>query len=34
VATVIRRDESWLAVDPLNMRAGVDTELARLVNVF
>jgi transposase len=34
VAQVIRIDEAWLAVDPLNMRAGSDTVLARVVAVF
>ncbi|WP_321876043.1 hypothetical protein [Burkholderia cenocepacia] len=34
VAAVIRVDEIWLAVDPLDMRAGFDTALARVVNVF
>ncbi|WP_109478945.1 transposase [Paraburkholderia sp. C35] len=30
----IRIDEAWLAVDPLDMRAGFDTALARVVKVF
>jgi hypothetical protein len=34
VASVIRVDEVWLAVDPLGMRAGFDTALARVVEVF
>jgi transposase len=34
VARVIRIDEAWLAVDPLDMRAGFDTVLARVVKVF
>jgi len=34
VAAVIRVDEIWLAVDPLDMRAGFDTALARVVKVF
>jgi transposase len=34
VARVIRIDEVWLAVDPLDMRAGFDTALARVVKVF
>ena len=34
VAAVIRVDEIWLAVDPLDMRAGFDTALARMVTVF
>jgi transposase len=34
VAAVIRVDEVWLAVDPLDMRAGFDTALARVVKVF
>ena len=31
---MIRVDEIWLAVDPLDMRAGFDTALARVVKVF
>jgi transposase len=31
---VIRVDAAWLAVEPIDMRAGVDTALARVVNVF
>ena len=31
---MIRVDAAWLAVEPLDMRAGVDTALARVVNVF
>jgi transposase len=31
---VIRIDAAWLAVEPLDMRAGVDTALARVVSVF
>jgi transposase len=31
---VIRVDAAWFAVEPLDMRAGVDTVLARVVNVF
>jgi transposase len=31
---VIRVDAAWLAIEPLDMRAGVDTALARVVNVF
>lgn len=34
VAAVIRIDEVWLAVDPLDMRAGFDTELASVIKVF
>ncbi|MCE4547472.1 IS66 family insertion sequence element accessory protein TnpB [Caballeronia sp. PC1] len=34
MAAVIRVDEIWLAVDPLDMRAGFDTALARVVKVF
>jgi transposase len=34
VAEVIRIDEIWLAVEPLDMRAGFDTALARVVKVF
>jgi transposase len=32
--TVIRIDAAWVAVEPLDMRAGVDTALARVVSVF
>jgi len=31
---VIRIDAAWLAVEPLDMRAGVDTALGRVVGVF
>ena len=31
---MIRVDAAWFAVEPLDMRAGVDTALARVVNVF
>lgn len=31
---MIRIDEVWLAVEPLDMRAGTDTALARVVRVF
>ena len=31
---MIRIDAVWLAVEPLDMRAGVDTALARVVSVF
>jgi hypothetical protein len=31
---VIRIDAAWLAVEPLDMRAGTDTALARVVSVF
>ena len=31
---MIRIDAAWLAVEPLDMRAGTDTALARVVNVF
>ncbi|ABE30552.1 putative transposase [Paraburkholderia xenovorans LB400] len=31
---MIRIDEVWLAVEPLDMRAGFDTALARVVKVF
>lgn len=34
VDAVIRVDEIWLATDPLDMRAGFDTALARVVKVF
>jgi transposase len=31
---VIRVDAMWLAVEPMDMRAGMDTALARVVKVF
>lgn len=31
---MIRVDAVWLAVEPLDMRAGTETALARVVNVF
>jgi len=31
---VIRVDALWLAVEPLDMRAGTETALTRVVNVF
>src|SRR2546429_5269150 len=31
---MIRIDAAWIAVDPLDMRAGVDTALGRVVSVF
>jgi transposase len=31
---VIRIEAAWFAVEPLDMRAGVDTALARVVKVF
>ena len=31
---VIRIDAAWLAIEPLDMRAGTDTALARVVSVF
>ncbi len=34
MAQVIRIDAVWLAVGPLDMRAGTDTALARVVAVF
>jgi transposase len=34
VAAVIRVDAIWLSTTPLDMRAGTDTALARVVNVF
>jgi len=34
VAALIRIDEVWMATEPLDMRAGVDTALARVVSVF
>ena len=30
---MIRIDAAWFAVEPLDMRAGVDTALARVVSV-
>ena len=33
-AEVIRVDAAWFAVEALDMRAGVDTALARVVSVF
>jgi transposase len=34
VAAVIRIDSMWLAVEPIDMRAGADRLLARVVQVF
>lgn len=34
VARMIRIDQVWLAVDPLDMRAGFDTALGRVITVF
>jgi len=31
---MIRIDAAWFALEPLDMRAGVDKALARVVNVF
>lgn len=31
---MIRIDQVWLAVDPIDMRCGLDTALAKVVNVF
>jgi transposase len=31
---MIRVDAAWFAVEPIDMRAGADTALARVVNVF
>ena len=31
---MIRIEAAWLAVEPLDMRAGTDTALARVVSVF
>lgn len=31
---MIRIDKIWLAVDPMDMRGGADTTLARVVRVF
>jgi len=33
VAEMIRIDAVWLATEPMDMRAGTDTALARVVNV-
>jgi hypothetical protein len=33
VAAVIRVDAVWLASEPLDMRAGTDTALARVVSL-
>ena len=33
-ALVIRIDAIWLATTPMDMRAGTDTALARVVSVF
>ena len=34
VAALIRVDAVWLATEPMHMRAGTDTALARVVKVF
>ena len=34
LAEMIRIDAVWLATEPLDMRAGTDTALARVVKVF
>lgn len=34
LAAVIRIDEAWLSTTPLDMRAGTDTALARVIAVF
>ena len=34
VAAMIRIDAVWLATEPMDMRAGTDTALARVVKVF
>jgi transposase len=34
VVAVIRIDQIWLAVDPVDMRSGMDRLLARVVEVF
>jgi len=34
VIAMIRIDQVWLAVEPIDMRAGMDTLLARVVQVF
>ena len=33
-AGLIRIDEVWMSVEPIDMRAGMDTALARVVSVF
>ena len=34
LATMIRIDAIWLATEPIDMRVGMDTALARVVKVF
>jgi len=34
VAALIRVDAVWLATEPIDMRAGTETALARVVKVF
>jgi transposase len=34
LVAMIRIDEIWLATEPLDMRAGTDTALARVIKVF
>ena len=34
MAALIRIDAVWLATEPMDMRAGTDTALARVVKVF
>ena len=34
IAAVIRIDAAWLALEPLDMRAGTEATLARVVRVF
>ena len=34
VVAMIRIDAVWLATEPMDMRAGTDTALARVVKVF
>ena len=34
LAEMIRIDAVWLATEPMDMRAGTDTALARVVKVF
>lgn len=34
VTALIRIDAVWMAVEPLDMRAGIDSALARVVSVF
>jgi hypothetical protein len=31
---MIRMDAVWLAIEPMVMRSGIDTALARVLNIF